>query len=689
MKLSALLQRIGYWIVFADIVLLPVFFLPITSEFYEFNKLALLMISTAVLLVIWTVTFVLDKQVHFTRSPFTVPLLAVMASWLLSTYLRTPNRADAMFEPGQMGTMVALCLFFFVSVNLVRTRKDLDNIFHGLIGSFSLLAVTSILWGSGLMEKIIPFNYMQNSIWTPSGNTLGTLAALVSLIPFYAVLVSKEKQNSPRMLVLSLALFLSVIASGLIGFRLFKSGSNFRPVFLSQSASWSIAMESLKVSPLFGTGPSTYLSNFTRFRPVTTNMTPNWAIRFASSSNYYLQLLSTLGIIGVLAYLLLAARTANLFVRTLGSNSESNLKPLALASTVALLLTFASQIFVPISFVTLFLTFALLILAVSALKQMGSSLVHDTNIEIVAASESGHRFPILPWLSLVAILALVLPSVYATTRVYAAEVHFQRALTAAVANDGKKTYDSLIEAMKANPYKDSYRVAYSQTNLLLANSIAANPNITEADRNNVAQLVQQAIQEAKNAVALNPTKVTNVENLASVYQNLLNFAQGADAWTVASYRQAIQLDPVNPNLRIALGGVAYSMKSYDDAITLFQSAVELKPDLANGYYNLSAAYREKGDFANAASAMQQVVNLIDRNSPDLPKAQAELEDLKKRAGQSAATAPAAPAPSELQAPKPLPSPRLNPPLQLPTDLGPESTPSSTLPAVTPAPTTTP
>ena len=179
-------------------------------------------------------------------------------------------------------------------------------------------------------------------------------------------------------------------------------------------------------------------------------------------------------------------------------------------------------------------------------------------------------------------------------------------------------------------------------------------------------MIQQAIREAKNAVALNPSKVSNLENLVGVYRNLLNFVQGADSWTIASYNQAIALDPVNPNLRIALGGIYFNQKNWDDAIRLFQQAVNLKPDLANAHYNLAAGYREKGDYAKAVTSMQTVLSLLDKSSADYTKASQELVALN--------ATPATPAASQLTQPEPLPTPKVNPPLKLDQSLSPEASP---------------
>ncbi|KKS54271.1 MAG: Tetratricopeptide repeat domain protein [Candidatus Gottesmanbacteria bacterium GW2011_GWA1_42_26] len=108
-------------------------------------------------------------------------------------------------------------------------------------------------------------------------------------------------------------------------------------------------------------------------------------------------------------------------------------------------------------------------------------------------------------------------------------------------------------------------------------------------------------------------------------------------------------------LRVNLGGVFFTLKRYDEAIQQFQISVALKSDFANGYYNLAAALREKGDFAQAANAMRAVLKIVPVNSEDYKKAEKELEEIVKKV-------PAVPETSAGQV------------LQQPTNSGPKITP---------------
>ncbi len=269
-------------------------------------------------------------------------------------------------------------------------------------------------------------------------------------------------------------------------------------------------------------------------------------------------------------------------------------------------------------------------------------------------------------------LGLAITTMVFSIKAYAAENTFKRSLDAAAANDGLTTYNLQREAILGNPYLPRYRRSYAATNLALANAIAGNENITDDDRNNVAQLIQQAIREAKIAASIDPGNATNWENLAAIYRALINAAQDADQWTVATLSQAIQTDPLNPALRVELGGVYYSLGAYDQAIRLFQQAAELKPDYANAYYNLSHAYQEKQDVVAAYDYMRQTLSLTDPQSADYTQARQELEALSQQLPQQnqAQTAETvAPAQTQLQTAPPAPTP--NAEVNLPANAGPE------------------
>jgi predicted Zn-dependent protease len=193
-----------------------------------------------------------------------------------------------------------------------------------------------------------------------------------------------------------------------------------------------------------------------------------------------------------------------------------------------------------------------------------------------------------------------------------------------------------MTAISQNQYIGRFHIIYSQTNLALALSLVAainKPDNTSSDeqktkdRQLVAQLISQSIREAKLATSLNANNVLAWENLARIYNQLIGTAQGADTWTITSYKKAIELDPKNPILRLELGSIAMKQKAYDEAIAQFKQAVMLKKNYANAYYNLANAYKVNGNTAEAIEALQQTQRYTMNGSTDYEKVSQEIEAL--------------------------------------------------------------
>ena len=74
---------------------------------------------------------------------------------------------------------------------------------------------------------------------------------------------------------------------------------------------WAGTLKLFVSSPkniLFGTGPETFPYAFQEFRPLSLNYSSEWEFVFNKPHNYYLELLSTVGVLGTGAYLLVMKR---------------------------------------------------------------------------------------------------------------------------------------------------------------------------------------------------------------------------------------------------------------------------------------------------------------------------------------------------------------------------------------------
>lgn len=490
--------------------------------------------------------------------------------------------------------------------------------------------------------------------------------SLLGTVPFAIFILIKESDLIKK-LVFALSLVVILIATGISIFTLVSPDKKNAPLLPPFQTSWVVAIDTIRENPLFGMGPGNYLTGFGRFRPQSYNATNLWQIRFSTGRDLYLTVATETGLAGLFAFALLLITIIKTLNKHISIYKESKSLMIDTVSFSTLLGVLVVLAVFPATPATLLLLFILLAINSGSGKPKEISLGTNSSIHLVLA---------------ILIVAGVLFLAFKAKPIVLAESKFKDANVALQKDDGKKTYDLLKDAINLNPYSDRYHASFAQVSLAIARSIAASAkdakDLTDDQKNTILQLLQQSIKEGQNTVALNPQRAANWQVLGNIYQTIIPFANQADQFSVQSYSQAINLDPIDPSLRISLGGVYFSLNQYDNAINSFQFAAYAKPDYANAYYNLSAAYAAKNDFDNAIAAMNTVLSLVPKDSNDYKQAQSDLDNLKKKqqafketSGSSSLTAPK----KETQA--------VNPKLELSSEASPPAAPN--IPSPTPTP----
>mgnify|MGYP001593434372 CR=1 FL=1 len=480
------------------------------------------------------------------------------------------------------------------------------------------------------------------------------------------------KQNSWCAYALLILISLGFLFSA---YQLYQGGLTL----LSYRQSWKIATGSLGVDfrhAIFGSGPQTFLSDFSQFRNLEHNATATWNMRFGSAGSELLNLLATGGfglILAVLAVVLTGIRyLRNYYIYYRHSLSSSISLPASHINGLVLGLSLSTlcAIFLPFPFLMYFVVFALLGLLFSQLKLQKSPGI--TEIE-TASLNVGVPIGLIGLIGLICLFFL--------GRFWLAEFKLQQSVNAANRNDGRATYTLQLEAQRLNSWQPGYFMALAQTNLLIADNLASRKDLTDADKQTIQGLIQQSIAFARAATALSPNNPIVWENLAGIYRNLLNFAEGADQWAVAAYQQVIATDPLNPRIRLDLGGIFFAKKDYQNAALNFQNAVNLKPDYANARYNLAQAYLNLNMIEAGRAELTATQNLICPPAPDAADCKKVEEELKALPTPSPTPTPeASPSPSAPNTPTPTPKSTAAPRPKI------TITPKATLsPTTTPAP----
>ncbi len=597
------------------VFLLPLFFLPITTDFFDFNKQTLLVGTTILLFLLWIIKIIKEKRLTFYISPFHIPVMLLFLITTISTFFGSPYKLGSLLAPLGLVTLGGTTFLFILLSNIWGDLNDDKPVFLGLITSATILSLITLLWSNSIVTTLIKIDWLKSNTFNPGGSHyLAFLFLIITLSLLLAKIIGPFISKRTTVVDHKPAFFFSLIAGIIIilavvslSIRFIKSNPNLLPFKISLS----IAFQTIKSFPslLLGVGPGNYITAFSIRRPAELNQTPYWNLLFSSSSSYLLTLITETGLLSGILFLLLPIIL--IYQGTKISKLKSN--PLF----IPILLAFGLQI-LTLSSISIFITtFILLALATPKKKLLDIDLSNMTFYRWL--------FLLGPFLIGSVLFSIILG--YLTYRVYLGEVIFKKSFDALKRNSGQEVYNLQSNALKINPLMDKYHVSFSQTNLALANSLSAKKNLSETDKQTIPRLIQQSINEARLAVALNKTSLTNWTNLASIYLALINFANGADNWAIISYQQAISLSPTDPQSRLSLGGVYYQQGKYQEAIKLFQEAERFKPDWANAHYNLAQAYKQIKDYDKAKSELDIVKALLQPNSPEAKKVNDEIESL--------------------------------------------------------------
>jgi O-antigen ligase/Flp pilus assembly protein TadD len=663
---------------------------------------------------------------------------------------------------GSAVSWVVYILLYFVTVSQLRTLNKVKSFLYVLYGSATIITVISLMaffklflpldfakavnfTPTGATFSTIAFllmllplpllsltklnKYLPAPVALPLAILFSAVIVLTGSLPSYVLLLIVFGLCAfiakPHKVKKTLGMFLIPVATTALVFAMAylplpgglnvvqKLEANFpKEIQLPLATSWKISASVFRDAPFIGTGPSTYLFNFATYKPLEFNQLNIWSFSFDAANNEFLQELGTLGILGLLGLVFVCIVIAvnswkNMFIKDSADSSSDDshimLNALAISglASIGLLFVHATTI---VSFVTSLFVIAALMMAQKSIREK----VLEFSIGIKALTNNNKQIDLFPIVIFILFLVAAVPVLAKTYNVTLADYYHRMALSQANKN-GTLTYQYLQKAEALNPEVDLYRVDMAQTNFALANALAiqkgpskTSPSgtLTDQDKKTIQTLLSQAINEGRVAVTLSPRSARNWEVLASVYRNITGVAQNALAFSLDAYGNAIQRDPLNPALRVNVGGVYYSVKRYDLAARYFSDATNLKPDYANAYYNLAIAYRDGNDLQDAITVAQQLVTLLQKtpNSPDYKAASSFLADLKAKAKEAAAnnpqtttTTPATQGTSALQnnTVTGVNVPNLNNPPKVTVPSPVKSNPNAKIPQVSPIPTAQP
>lgn len=664
-KESSLVLKICTWItkysIYAAIFLMPIFFLPWTTDVLDFNKQALLILLGFIALFAWMLKALVAGKFEVNISKIHIFVGGLFLIYFLAT-LFSVNKYGSFWGWPQSSSesllsLIGLVVFYFLVSNVFSK----ENIFKSVI-ILSVSALIAELIGIfqlfGLF--IIPFSFAESISFNTVGSAgfLGFFATILLPLAIVMLIISKKwwKVLFIGQIILStLILFLAnysiiwwaviagsalLIIFGIVKRNLFDGrwmalpmfflavslffvllhpqipwmSQKVNEIFLSQGASSSISLQALKERPIFGSGPGTFSYDFLKFKDASFSQSSLWNITFDQATSKILNDLASTGILGFIALLALMAvpifygakflvleKTLDHWVLTLGVLT-------ALATQVAVYFLYNSNLTLA------FLNFLMIAVLVG--------LITSDRKEYELKSSSLGTLAVTFIFTLVFIFGLGL--IILNGQKYLAEVNYYRGMVLLQAGNMDAGTKRLKLAASLNSSSDLYFRQLSQVFLAVLQNELKNTTATPSDeqKSKMQMLVANAVNSAKIATDLNPKNSSDWANRGYIYQSLNGLIGDSSAWAISSYDHALSLDPNNPYLFSQEGAVnlasvqALGQDKADQKNQLLmlakdklEKAIALNQNYSNALYYLGLVYDALGDKTKAIAEFTKVKQL--------------------------------------------------------------------------------
>jgi tetratricopeptide (TPR) repeat protein len=417
------------------------------------------------------------------------------------------------------------------------------------------------------------------------------------------------------------------------------SSLEVRPSYSSTLGIISAARGGSFERTIIGTGPNTFGQEWLLNKPSEVNQSSFWSLDFNVGFSTLITALGTVGLLGVLGWLIPALLVLAALVRVvrLGVLSRED-KIVATTLGVASLFVYSSILLYAPSQNIILLAFVLAGAAFGFLWRQGQPAVDES-------APAGGRTQQTAKLAAVAVLlVLALWSGLATSRRLIAEAYVGHGTQALSSGDANTALVDASAANKVDTTGDAERLAVNAYSVQIQQLSQSTSKDTATLQQQFTAAVQSAITAGQAAQKINPQDYRPTLLLAQVYDFLSSLkVQGAASTAADTYVAAQKQDPTNPSIPLAVARLAAAQNNqaittqyltqaltlkpnYTDAILLVvqldvankdipnaikaaTAAAQTAPGVAPIWFELGLLYYSAGDATHAAQALTQAVSI--------------------------------------------------------------------------------
>jgi hypothetical protein len=611
-------NRFFNWCLYLLIVLVPLTFLPITSEVREFNKQTVLFFLVVLMLAVWVIKVLTTRSVSWVRTPldFLLPtylvvlaLASVLSLDKVSSFLGYYGRFTGSFI-----SVLSLIVLYFLVVNNIRGKNMVQRIEDLIIGSGVVVLFYSFLQILGIY--IIRFNFAKTQSFNPIGSLVGLsiFSALILILIQHAWLTQENSgaRNILYSIVTLLGLIIMFVINAFIGWLtltlgliiflalalviyvnnntkvtwfwkpivvlvvgIIFVGFQFLPltlnpsrlinsklpveIQLSNSANFNLVKNALVKKPILGFGPGTTAVAFGQIKPSVLNKTVVWNVDFDRASSEFANILIESGFLGFLAFEAIAVVFFfyGLFFLLRKTDHVGRMHAFGFfVLWCTLYLAHFLYFFNTTSYFLYWLSMAVFM----AIVQWQQVEVDETKISFNNSPKQAFSWMVVSLF----VLAALLIGAFFETAVYLGETAYTSGLNELAKQnpDFVKAGNYFASAINRNPYRDVYYLGLAQDLVFLASQEVGKSN---PDLQKFQNWIQQIVASSNTATSISSNKPSNWSDRAQLYTELRSLAvPGTDQVIISSWQEAIKHDSQNPELQVELADAYYTASTTID-----------------------------------------------------------------------------------------------------------------------------
>ena len=594
-----------------------------------------------------------DKLLLFAMS---IPLIFLISSFFSSSLY--VSLFGSGFEIGTFGSMLVLFIVFFLSSVHFQSEKRLWYFIGALFLGGLIIILFEILSLFVGFDRILPglFQGISSGNLVGSWNNFALLIGIIVLLSLFTLELIKTnyKFKIAQYILLTLGVsFLIIVSVPLVwilvgsfsiiifvysisiqhsGVKviqdedkkkrfpfvslviifialIFLLGSNLVGNFISNFISLNnpdirpsivttsqIAYKSILHNPFLGTGPNTFVIDWSLWQPKAISQTVFWNVDFTNGYSLLSTFIVTTGLLGLMALLLFLVTYIARGIQSIRIALKNTLSNYFIMTTLMIsIYSWITVIFYNPNIVMLMLAFCSSGILIGILVYKQAIPVKDFSFL------SDPRNSFFSILGLLVLMVSAASLTYIYIEKFTSIIYFSKGL-----NSGN-TMETLIKS-EGNFLKaislDKNDIYYRSLSKVYLNQIGVlvNDKTISQDilKSNLQQLVNNAQESATLAVNQNPKQYLNFVNLGDIYSALVPLSvENSYQSAIAAYDKAVLLSPNNPSIILSKASVEFVNKNSSEARKYIKQALDLKANYIDAIFLLIQIETNEGNLSEA------------------------------------------------------------------------------------------